>query len=84
MKDISGISCDISRIADQIHSDARLATRVDKSSGGLILEANKQGLIVLASALLGLASRTDVGAHLHLDANSYLDEAELPLIVSKK
>lgn len=70
--------------ADSVVSTSFLKLRVsDSEQGALVLSANSEGLILLARTILGLAIDGQENSHVHLDANSLMDEADASLVIKK-
>ncbi len=51
--------------------------------GGVVVSANREGLLSLANHLQALCEEPARGAHFHLDANTALEDGSLELIVER-
>jgi hypothetical protein len=79
MNKIGQLREDVDRLLGSLDEDVFLS--LARSDEGLVLEANRAGLVRLASIALRLATDPAPGSHLHLDAASELDEADSSLVL---
>lgn len=52
------------------------------NGGGVVIAANRQGLLSLAGQLMALAN-AEVGSHIHYDEHNSLEDGSAPMIVEK-
>lgn len=50
--------------------------------GGVVIAANRQGLLSLAGQLTALAD-AEVGSHIHYDEHNSLEDGSTPMIIEK-
>lgn len=50
--------------------------------GGIVISANREGLVSLANILMDLAAE-DPGTHVHLDDNNSLEDGSAELIIER-
>lgn len=52
------------------------------NGGGVVIAANRQGLLSLAGQLTALAD-AEVGSHIHYDEHNSLEDRPAPMIIEK-
>lgn len=52
------------------------------NGGGVVIAANRQGLLSLAGQLTALAD-AEVGSHIHYDEHNSLEDGSAPMIVER-
>ncbi len=52
------------------------------NGGGVVIAANRQGLLSLAGQLTALAD-AEVGSHIHYDEHNSLEDGSTPMIIEK-